>query len=50
MEEFIHYIKSLETEILQELLAQYKFEMKNRLDNHIEKIFLIEKEIKRRLR
>lgn len=49
MDNFIEYIKNVEINILKELLNQYKWETDCGLQNHLEKINLIEKEIKLRL-
>lgn len=46
---FKEYIKGLEVNVLKELLEQYKWETECKLDNHLEKINLIERELKSRL-
>ncbi|EKY24078.1 hypothetical protein [Clostridium celatum] len=43
------YIKDLEVNVLKDLLEQYKWETECKLDSHLEKINLIEKELKLRL-
>jgi hypothetical protein len=43
------YIKDLEVNVLKDLLEQYKWETECELDSHLEKINLIEKELKLRL-
>ena len=43
------YIKGLEVNVLKDLLEQYKWETECKLDNHLEKINLIERELKSRL-
>ena len=49
MRNFKEYIKDLEINILKDLLEQYKWETECKLDNHLEKIDLIQKELKLRL-
>ena len=46
---FKEYIKGLEVNVLKELLEQYKQETECKLENHLEKINLIERELKSRL-
>lgn len=48
MRNFKEYIKDLEVNVLKDLLEQYKWEIECNLDNHSEKITLIEKELKSR--
>ena len=43
------YIKGLEVNVLKDLLEQYKWETECKLDNHLEKINLIQRELKSRL-
>jgi len=45
MRNFKEYIKDLEVNVLKDLLEQYKWEIECNLDNHLEKITLIEKEL-----
>lgn len=47
---FKEYIKNLEVNTLKDLLEQYKFETECKLDNHLEKINLIKKELESRLK
>lgn len=49
MIKFKEYIKNLEINILKDLLEQYKWETECNLENHLDKINLIEKELKSRL-
>lgn len=48
MREFKDYIKDLEINVLKNLLEQYKWEKECNLGNNVEKINLIEKELKSR--
>lgn len=48
MRNFKEYIKDLEVNVLKDLLEQYKWEIECNLDNHLEKITLIEKELESR--
>lgn len=49
MRNFKEYIKDLEVNVLKDLLEQYKWETECKFDSHLEKINLIEKELKLRL-
>ncbi|MFQ9249291.1 MAG: hypothetical protein ACLR3R_18740 [Clostridium paraputrificum] len=46
MIKFREYIKSLEINVLKDLLEQYEWETKCNLDNHLDKMNLIKKELK----
>lgn len=49
MRKFKEYIKALEVNVLKDLLEQYKWETECKLDNHLEKINSIKKELELRL-